>query len=236
LRGELRQPEKRYLSLLIRHADRGSTVPVLGFTNSLGRIWPLKQSFGGFHIFQYRNLWRQWLSYVEYRANNYPCFYDSVAEFIARDDDPYLTEIARIHQKKLGKSEAPASWQDLLRLPVHDVFSVFMALHIYLYLHGELVADLSVDATGLARDLGYRRRIERSISERTGLKISFDDAQEVARFTADESMNIDAIDWAEIRLHAQAAADALSGLGDRKRLSDRAMDYVDNTIAEARAA
>jgi hypothetical protein len=52
LRGALRQQENRFLSLLIRHTVSGNTIPVLGFTNSLGGIWPLKQTFGGFHIFQ----------------------------------------------------------------------------------------------------------------------------------------------------------------------------------------
>jgi hypothetical protein len=64
LRSDLRRAEKDYLSLLIEDANKASKTPVLGDCWSLGRIWAIKQIYGGFHIFQYRNLRQQWLSFV----------------------------------------------------------------------------------------------------------------------------------------------------------------------------
>jgi hypothetical protein len=67
LLGDLDPKEVRYLALLIRHAERLGRVPVFGFARSLGRIAAIKKQFSGIHIFQHRNLWTQWMSWIEYK-------------------------------------------------------------------------------------------------------------------------------------------------------------------------
>jgi hypothetical protein len=75
LRGELRLSEKDYLSRLIRHAGEAGKIPVFGDCWSLGRLWAIKQAFSGLNIFQYRNLWQQWLSYLSYKRRGSLTFY-----------------------------------------------------------------------------------------------------------------------------------------------------------------
>ena len=64
-------------------------------------------------------------------------------------------------------------------LPEHHAFALFMGLHIYLYLHAELCADLAADVTRMARDERYRSDIERTIKRKTGLAVSFADVADV---------------------------------------------------------
>ena len=69
LTGDLRAEEIKYLALLIRHARRLRRIPVFGFARSLGRLAAIKNRFPGVHIFQYRNLWTQWVSLIDQRQN-----------------------------------------------------------------------------------------------------------------------------------------------------------------------
>ena len=91
LRGGLRAAERDYLSLLHRHADNIGKVPVFKFVQSLGRIWAIKTSFGGFHLFIYRNLWKQWLSYLYFRRRSNQNFYETTALIITRSEDPFIS-------------------------------------------------------------------------------------------------------------------------------------------------
>ena len=91
LRGELRGSEQEYLTQLVRLAEKAGKLPVFGEVWSLGRMWAIKQALGGFHIFQYRNLWPQWLSHLWYKqVKGSRTFYCSILDTIFRDDDPYF--------------------------------------------------------------------------------------------------------------------------------------------------
>lgn len=237
LRGELRDSEKRYLALLVRHANRRGTVPVLGFADSLGRIFPIKQAFGGFHIFQHRNLWRQWLSYVGYKRRRVPWFYDTVAKLVDREDDPYLASLRDFYLKRAAAlTDPPGPVADgaapaLAALPEADMFAMFMALHVYLYLHAAVVADLTVDVTALERDERYRRSVESQIGDHTGLRPSFEDVCDLQRF-GDEAVDVAAIDWERIREHVSVAARMLAYVADSHQLAERAHQFVDAAFAE----
>jgi hypothetical protein len=165
IRGKLRPAEIKYLTSLIDHAHLSGKIPVLEDTRSLGRLWPLKNSFGGFHIFLYRNLWRQWLSYLYYRRRRIVFFYNTTAGIMARSGDPFLTEIANFyakralefHQSKEKRPRSDGEREYLLHsLPENHAFALFITLHIYLYLHARSAADLTVDITG-----GYYKGRER---------------------------------------------------------------------------
>jgi hypothetical protein len=67
---DLHPQEIKYLALLMRHANRLRRIPVFGFTRSLGRLAAITKQFPGIHIFQYRNLWAQWVSWIDYKQNN----------------------------------------------------------------------------------------------------------------------------------------------------------------------
>jgi len=108
-----------------------------------------------------------------------------------------------------------------------------MAFHIYLYLHAGLSADLAMDVTGMARDEGYRRDIERELKDGTGLSISFSDVRDEPRLNATH-VDVSAIDWDAIREHGRVATRALSGFADVECLAQRAAKFIDAAFAEAR--
>lgn len=242
LRGKLRASEIEYLTLLADQARREDRIPVFGETRSLGRLWALKNSFRGFHIFLHRNLWRHWLSYLYYRRRKFNYFCETTARLVSGSDDPFLASVADFYVKRArgfrrsGKDAAPqpASADErlglLLLLPESDAFAMFMALHLYLYLHADVSADLTVDVTKLVRDAEYRCRIEKELARQTGLEISLSDvADEQGRAIA---IGAAAIDWDEIRKHATVAAEALSAVADPTKSLNVATEFIDSAIEE----
>jgi hypothetical protein len=109
---------------------------------------------------------------------------------------------------------------------------MFMALHIYLYFHAGLSADLAIDVTRMAHDDSYRRDIERRLADSTDLPISFSDVREEERATP-AGVDVGAINWNEIREHGWAAARVLSDFADLGHLLERAAEFIDAAYREA---
>jgi GR25 family glycosyltransferase involved in LPS biosynthesis/glycosyltransferase involved in cell wall biosynthesis len=255
LRGELRPAEKDYLSLFIEYASESGKTPVFGDCWSLGRIWAIKQTIEGFHIFQSRNLWQQWVSYLYYKRQGNLTFYLTTVDILWRDDDPffqYLIERGLKHAAEpwsgTGPKPSPLHWNRLYEniprdaakvrqietLPEHHAFALFMGLQIYLYLNAQLCADLQADVTRMARDERYRTEIEREIEQRTGLPVSFADVADVPPQTA-VVFDQDSVDWDEIHEYGRVAAEMLSEYGDPTQLAANAKAFIDDTIEEMRA-
>jgi glycosyltransferase involved in cell wall biosynthesis/SAM-dependent methyltransferase len=254
LRGELRSREKDYLSLLIRHAREAGKIPVFGGWRSLGRVWAIKQAFGGLNIFQYRNLWQQWLSMLSYKRRGSLTFYISVIDTIFRDDEPYFSYLVDRGLKnaadpRTGKdpTASPLTWtrsypnvardeakvRQLELLPEHRVFALFMGLHVYLYLHAQISADLTADVTSIARDDAYRSHIERTVRQETGLAVSFTGADDVEP-QYEVQFDHTSVDWGEIREFAGVAVEMLSKFDDPRKLKASADALIDETMEEMR--
>ena len=255
LRGELRGSEREYLTQLVRLAEKAGKFPVFGEVWSLGRMWAIKQALGGFHIFQYRNLWPQWLSHLFYKqVKGSRTFYCSILDTIFRDDDPYFQwlvehglELANDPHTGQDPKASPLWWnrsyanfardEDKVRrlelLPEPRVFSLFMGMRVYLYLHAQLCADLTADATRMQRDARYRADIEQAIRQHTGLAVSFADVADLDRPSGVE-FDRGAVDWDEVREYARVAVEMLSKFGDPAQLMASAAALVDETIEEAR--
>jgi hypothetical protein len=236
LNGRLRHDEHRYIESLLQHAaDRGLT-PVLGFCRSLGRIVPLKRQFAGTHIFLRRNLWSQWMSYLSQRENGNPWFVRTIFETCRPGTDDYLNSIREFYlsrvQQWAERRAGPATddyVQRLSGLSDADVFAMFMAVHLYLSVHAEMTADLTIDATRLGIDPAYRDRVRQDIVEKTGLTLSLADAAHNPQFAI---MDPEAIDWLEIESHLQSAVRALSGGGATARYEEIAVRLLGETRAE----
>ena len=117
-------------------------------------------------------------------------------------------------------------------LPEPRVFALFMGMRIYLYLHAQLCADLTADATRMHRDAGYRAEIERAVRQHTGLAVSFADVTDLERPSGVE-FDRAAVDWDEVREYARVAVEMLSKFGDPEQLAVSAAAFVDETIEEA---
>ena len=151
-----------------------------------------------------------------------PFFYETVARLTAREDDPYLAYLNGFYSKKLeevssgrgpesGQRAEAATLRNLQSLPEHSMFAMFMALHIYLHLHAFLNADLTVDATRLARDARYRSDVEQKIRAQTGLSVSLADVIDKQALSGAD-VDVSAINWDEIREHAQSRRPHAFGL------------------------
>lgn len=255
LRGGLRQSEIDYLSGLVRLSEEFGKTPVFGDCWSLGRARAIKQKFGGYHILQFRNLWLQWLSHLWYKqVTGSRTFYCSIFDTIFRDSDPYFKYLVE-HGLKLaadprtGKDPKASSlrWnrsyvnfsrdddkvRQLELLPEPRTFALFMGMRLYLYLHAQLFADLTADATRMARDSRYRTDLERAIQVETGLSVSFADAADLGRPNGVE-FDHQSVDWEEIREHARMAAQMLSEYGAPADLAANATILVEETMEEMR--
>ena len=255
LRGELRPSEKDYLLLLIRHADQAGKLPVFGCPRTLGRLWAIKNTFGGFHVFVYRNLWKQWLSFLYYKRRGDHTFINVVLDTVNRTDDrffSYLIDHYRKHARKsqadnqdTGTSHTPmrrkymnlpgdrVTIDRLESLHEHDIFGIFMALQIYLYLHAQLSADLTVDVTRMTRENNYRFEIERTVEQHTGIALSFADVADVS-LPGRVDVDIEAINWDEIKGHVRVAVRILTEFGDPEKLAATATEFMDATLTEMR--
>lgn len=208
LRGYLRGAELRYLALLLRLAERNGRTAVLGFTRSLGRLFPMKAHFPGVHIFLRRNLWTQWVSFLDQKRQGNPFFYLSILEMCTGRDDLFLSFVRSYYLKKattlylLTRGGREESLQEdaldqklLLLLPESDVFAMFVVVHIYLYVHAELVADIVVDSTRIATNANYRRMTEQQLADLTGCSVSLSDSLHQQQFVI---MDKNAVEWGEI--------------------------------------
>jgi len=246
LTGRLRREEIRYLSLLIRHAEKQNRTAVLGCVRSLGRIAPLKEAFGGVHIFLLRNLWGQWMSFVDQRRKGNNWFYNKLRLIANQPEDRFLTDIHNFYFRRcvelavahkvlpqLGGLPAPQFTKVVFDLlPEGEMFELFMAIHLYLSLHAFFVADIAVDSTEMTRNPDYRRHCEEQVLQTTGLTVDFSSGKQP---TQRAEMVNGAIDWQRIGRHANVAIASLQDIHDRTILERLANKLIAAAIAEAGA-
>jgi hypothetical protein len=238
LAGELRPQEHRYVGLLLRHACRRGKVAVFGFTRSLGRLAALKRRFGGTHIFLYRNLWTQWASYVGQSAAGNRYFLAMLLRILLRAEDRFLAAALNRSLLRATARGLPAAGGDALverlldALSEAELFGLFMAVHGYLYIAAQLTADLSIDATRLARDRRYREATSARLAAKTGLAVDLADARDVpqAHWVA-----ADGIDWREIEDTLAFAGHALDHLFAPEEIARVRAQLLADTRAEMRA-
>lgn len=235
IRGSLRKAEQRYIAFLVREGFRRGRIPVLGFCRSLGRVEGLKNTFEGVHILLVRNLWQQWASYIKFKRLRQTFFYDTVPLLVNRRDDKFLCHLANLY---LGRSSGnlagvvgtDSGYHALSQLPEHEVFEMFMGLHLYLYLSAEMSVDLVIDTTRVARDPGYRAAVERELLDIGQVKIRLDDSGEQKGNLP--SLPSGRINWDEIRRHGELAARALAERKSFEELHNRATFLIDQAQSE----
>jgi len=242
--GDLHPKELRYLALLIRHAERLLRIPVFGFTRSLGRLIAIKNRFPGTHIFQYRNLWTQWTSWIDHRENGNEYFLLNFLRIMVEAQDLYLSSLINrclVSYIQFPKDEGDqniAGRDDfhgqltiklLAFLSVQELFVLYMAFHTYLYMLAQKSADIVIDITKLARDEDYRRLARDQLTSATGLPITFDGITETQQY---HPFDPALIDWRSIRDNLNFAVLTLDHLFDRQELLHYGSALLDETRAE----
>jgi hypothetical protein len=240
--GSLRPQEVRYLGLLLRHAARLRQIPVFGFARSLGRLPALKKEFVGIHIFHYRNLWKQWISWLAYRENNQFYFFEKLLAIMNMSTEPYFLTIVDRYitpyfDCKRDVSTEGSSSDDLSQwtlklletMSQEHLFTVYMSFHLYVYMIAYMAADHVIDITRLARNMEYRQKISAELGFDTGLTIRFEDAVENDQYrTFDPTL----INWQEIQENLKEAISRLSSFFDKEDLSRCGSQLVDDTVTE----
>lgn len=183
-------PETRYLSRLIKHAQRRGTYPVFGFSRSLGRAAALKQALGGYHIVVRRNPLQQWLSCRSYREE-VPLAYFELSHFLILALAPAGSPAHRF-AGMLGLPSLPRGLERQYKFlyahlyPWSDELSyrAFTAVSLLSHAPAESAADLVLDVDRLARSPQYRDTVRTRILADIGLSIDFDDCRVPSRDAA----------------------------------------------------
>ena len=155
-------PETRYLSRLIKHARRGGTHPVFGFSRSLGRASALKHALGGYHIVVRRNPLQQWLSCRSYREE-VPLAYFELSHFLILALAPAGSPAHRF-AAMLGLPRLPRGLERQYKSLHADLhpwseelsYRAFTAVSLLSHAAAESAADLVLDVDRLARSPQYR--------------------------------------------------------------------------------
>lgn len=158
------EPETRYLSRLIRHAQRRGTHPVLGFSRSLARVAALKEALGGYHVIVQRNPLQQWLSCRSYRAEVSLSYFE-LCHFLILALAPTGSPAQRF-ARMLGLPKLPRGLQRQFKFlhtaiyPWSDELSyrAFTAVSLLGHAVAEPAADLVLDV-----DLGLAVRLRIAI-------------------------------------------------------------------------
>ena len=135
-----------YIASLIAAAVEDGQKPVLTFCRSLGRVGAIKQHFGGWHIFLYRNLFRQWMSYLGQYYSGSAYFLSATHRAITLSQhDPFFAVLAKRYISGDGDF---GGFTDIER-----AFGGFVGLHLYLSMKAFAVADQVIEADRLPKTL-----------------------------------------------------------------------------------
>jgi hypothetical protein len=201
----------------------------------------IKKQFSGLHIFQYRNWWTQWLSFLAQQRNGNSYFIERVLQIMLDAEDAFLSAVVNHSLVKAGAQGSGERAEDgAIRppqlaatlakgLPKKDLFTLHTSFHAYLFLIGQSNADLAVDATRLARSRAYREHVQDQLSLATRLQIDLADAVEIQQY---DSFDPTMIDWHEIEENLDFAVAMLDHLYDRGDLLRFAGEFIDETRAE----
>jgi hypothetical protein len=178
------RPEVRYISRLIRHAQRSGTHPVLGFSRSLARAAALKHALGGYHMLVCRNPVQQWISCRSYRDKMSPSYFE-LCHFLILALAPAGTPPRRFAAMLGLPRSLPRGLPEQLKF-LHDAiypwsdelsFRAFTAVSLLSHAVAEPVADLVLDVDRLGRSPQYRESVRTRILADVGLSIDFDDCR-----------------------------------------------------------
>lgn len=176
IHGDISDEEVEYINGLLSLARSRSLVPVLGCVRSLGRLPAFKRKFGGFHVFSYRSLFDQWMSYIQQAEIGNSYFVDSILRtIIANRHDRFLDGV---YIRYLRESQDGSDIQIYASL-----FIAFVSMHLYLYARAMESADCVVDIGRVASDTAYRASLEQLVGRRTRLNVSFGDAKRIVNYT-----------------------------------------------------
>lgn len=136
-----------YLSRLCRLAQGQGKRPVIGCTRSIGRLAGIKEALGGTHIFLYRPLLFQWLSYLRQLETGVNYFVDSLGRIILQNSSHNALMLFLRNKFWIGR-EASGNFMGFRSEA--DAERVFLAVHLYLYAFASSACDVLIGTRSIA--------------------------------------------------------------------------------------
>lgn len=171
--GEISPAEIAYLSSLERVATVSGRTAILSLTRSLGRAPGIRKAMGGYHVFLYRPLLDQWLSYWSQYQRGMPYFLQTVGRTleVGRVHSPALSEVFERCWVGYDATGNVSGFADATA-----AFEAFIAIHVYLYSFVDDWADLLISTRRLATERGYGAEISSTLRSASGIIVDLDDA------------------------------------------------------------
>ena len=174
LDGQLSTAERNYVAMLIDAATESGQQPVITCCRLLGRLGAVKREFEGWNIFVYRNLFRQWMSYLgQYNCGNSYFLKATVQTINLNRHDPFLSELA--NECLSDPAESGAEFDGFRDL--RSAFRGFVGLHLYLSMKAFSEADQTIEVDRLSDDHEYLAETQTKIERHTGLSVDLADAR-----------------------------------------------------------
>lgn len=241
LAGDIGEDEAAYILRLIDLASESDMTAVLSGVRTLGRIGGLKRRLGGFHIFLFRNLFHQWLSYCSQAEAGNPFFLQTISSTLrANEHDPFFQFLARTYLDEIGNEAAKGpieaasggtSGTESVAVDDERLFIAFVGLHLYTSINAAMAADLVLDVNRLTRDQVYRRQAEATIQAHTGMAIDLSDARESVEYA-----RFDVADLPSLQRRLEAVLSKAIQSLDHQLQSERALQFgqamLDETLDE----
>jgi hypothetical protein len=199
---------RAYLAALIRHADAKRKRPALCDIFSRGRAGVLRDSFGGFHIAQYRDPISQFGSCFralqEYGAWLFLII--PLREMGPSAQHPFYSIIPEAWRVPIlawpadNRAQRWATTEEYLAMilsPNHRALENVIRWHLLSWFLNNLVAitysDLIIDMDKLFDDLEYRESISKRLASEIGIWPDFSDLAKFTRYYTFESIDMDRI-------------------------------------------
>ncbi len=175
--GDISEPERRYVGLLIQAAGAHGQSPILTCGRTLVRAAGLKRAFGGRHVLLLRDLYPQWMSYVRNAASGASYYFMTATLqcLLNARGDAFLGQVFESHVIKHRSGEA----FQMVRFPDLTRFlEAFVALHVYAYMAAYCSADVVINVSDVAFGRRSARDAEAEFLSATGLAIDLTGCRE----------------------------------------------------------
>lgn len=177
--GKISADEIHYIEQLIKLAVDRQKTPVLAFTRSLGRLAGIKEQFGGTHIFIFRSLFDQWMSYLFLHRKGEVYFIQTLGR-ILRFNSSRVPLFRTLHERYWVGEDAPNNFVGFSSRS--NAFKAFLAIHLYVYAHSAAIADISISTRRSSCDIAYRDAVSAAILSHTGVHIDLSDVSRSVQF------------------------------------------------------
>ncbi len=173
--GDIAHPSENYLSMLVDYARSRNKRAVIGCTRSIGRVAGIRRALGGTHIFMYRPLLSQWLSFMEQHDKGESYFLDAIGRIMVQSSghNPFMAVLKDRYWVGRDAGREFMGFRDH-----RDAETVFLLIHLYFYAFAKPSANFSISTRRLGRCGLYNKFCSVYLSFKARNRIGLSDFRE----------------------------------------------------------